>query len=157
MTSDLRDPVAFGHYLNRHIPISAAMGVKVVSSRREEVILHAPLKPNVNHRATVFGGSASALAVLAAWTWLHLALREAGFTARVVIQRNQMEYLAPIDGDFTAHCAGLAPAEFERHVRTLRRHGKARAKLTSELRLHDRVVAEFVGEYVAMITPPADR
>ena len=85
-------------YLHRHIPISAAMAVRVVACDTAGATLAAPLAPNINHRATVFGGSASAVAILAAWTWLHFALRGAGQPARLVIQGNTMEYLAPITG-----------------------------------------------------------
>ncbi|MFZ9683465.1 MAG: YiiD C-terminal domain-containing protein, partial [Cephaloticoccus sp.] len=119
----------------------------------DRVVLAAPLAANINHRSTVFGGSASAVAILAAWTWLHFALRDVGLECRVVIQRNTMDYLLPIDGDFTAHCPGLAPAAFEKLVRTLRRHGKARTALDAELRLGGRTVATFGGDYVAVILP----
>lgn len=137
-------------YLHRHIPISAGMGVQVLACARSGVTLAAPLAPNLNHRATVFGGSASAVAILAAWTWLHFALREADLRSRLVIQRNTMDYVAPIDGDFTAECAGLEDAAFEKFIRTLKRHGKARTELGAQLLLNGKVVAKFAGEYVAV-------
>jgi thioesterase domain-containing protein len=43
------------------------MGVEVVKADWNGVTLRAPLAPTTNHRKTVFGGSASALAILAAW------------------------------------------------------------------------------------------
>jgi len=42
------------------------------------VLLTAPLAANINHRATVFGGSASAVAILAAWTYLYFVLKGTG-------------------------------------------------------------------------------
>ena len=65
-------------HLHCHIPISPAMGVRVLVCDNTAVTLAAPLAPNINHRATVFGGSASAVAILTAWTWLHFVLRDAG-------------------------------------------------------------------------------
>ncbi len=138
-------------YLHRHIPISSGMGVRVLSCGHDGAVLTAPLAPNLNHRATVFGGSASAVAILAAWTWLHFALRDQDLKCRLVIQRNTMDYVAPIDGDFTAECAGLPAVTFEKFLKTLRRHGKARAELEARLLLGDAVVAKFSGEYVAVI------
>lgn len=138
-------------YLHRHIPISSGMGVRVLACGREGVTLAAPLAPNLNHRATVFGGSASAVAILSAWTWLHFALREADLRCRLVIQRNTMDYVAPIDGDFTAQCDGLGAVAFEKFVQTLRRHGKARTELGAQLRLNDKLVGKFSGDYVAVI------
>lgn len=148
-----RKPSDAEGYLHKHIPIAAAMGVRVKACGEAGVVLTAPLAANVNHRATVFGGSASAVAILAAWTWLHFALRDAGYECRVVIQRNEMDYLLPIDGDFTAHCAGLDEERLAKLVRALRRYGKGRVSLEAELRLGDRRVAKFSGDYVAVVLP----
>lgn len=139
-------------YLHRHIPITRGMGVRIVECGPKGVTLAAPLAPNVNHRATVFGGSASAVAILTAWCWLHFALRDAGLKCQVVIQRNTVDYLVPIDGDFTAHCEALASAPWEKFLRTLRRHGKGRIELHARLHLHGKPVAKFTGDYVAVIS-----
>lgn len=55
-------------YLHRQIPLSAAMQVSVVSATLDSVVLSAPLAPNINHKYTAFGGSVSALGILAAWS-----------------------------------------------------------------------------------------
>lgn len=143
-------PVEVETYLHRHIPLSAAMGVRVLACGRGEVTLSAPLAPNINHRATVFGGSVSAVAILSAWAWLHLALREEGLTPRLVIQRNTVEYLAPIAGSFEARCPGVAAAAWEKLLRQWRRAGKARVTLSAELTCEGQVAATFAGEYVAL-------
>src|SRR5579859_5225327 len=120
-------------YLHRHIPLSAAMGVRVSACEPADVTLAAPLAPNINHRATVFGGSASAVAILAAWTWLHFTLRAAGLPSRLVIQSNTVDYLAPITGEFEARCSAPATAILDKFMRTLGRHGKARLELAAAL------------------------
>ncbi len=139
-------------YLHRHIPISAAMGVRVQVCDATGATLAAPLAPNVNHRATVFGGSVSAVAILSAWTWLHFALQSAGQASRLVIQKNGVEYLAPIAGEFAARCAAPQPADFEKFLRTLARHDKARLALGAGLTCDGTTVARFHGEYVAVKT-----
>jgi thioesterase domain-containing protein len=58
-------------YLHEHIPLSGNMVVRVVCCDESGVTPAAPLEPNINHRHTMFGGSVSALAIRAAWTWLH--------------------------------------------------------------------------------------
>ncbi len=146
-------PAEFEAYLHAHIPISREMGVSVVACDRSGVTLAAPLAPNINHRATVFGGSASAVAILAAWATLHRAMTEAGATARLVIQRNTIDYLAPIGGDFTARCDGLADGTLATFLRTLARHGRARAELTATLDFEGVVAARLSGEFVALRTP----
>jgi len=137
-------------YLHRHIPISAAMGVRVGGCDAGGATLTAPLAPNLNHRATVFGGSASAVAILSAWTWLHFALRAAGQPSRLVIQKNGMEYLAPIAGGFEVRCAAPAPAMTEKFLRTLDRHRKARLTLDAVHTCAGAKVATFSGDYVAV-------
>ncbi len=137
-------------YLHRHVPLSADMEIGVVACGPAGVTLRAPLEPNINHRATVFGGSASAAVIMAVGTWLHFSLRAAGHTSRLVIQRNAVEYLAPIESAFEVNCPGLPTAQFERFLRTLDRHHKARATVTAVLTCAGRKVAEFSGEYVAL-------
>lgn len=136
-------------YLHQHIPLSADMGVRVSACDAAGVTLRAPLAPNINHHATVFGGSTSAVAILSAWTWLNFALGSAGQTSRLVIQRNTVDYLAPITGEFEARCAGLPAEQFEEFLRTLERYGKARATLGSVLTCSGEKVAAFSGDYVA--------
>ena len=47
--------------------------------------------------------SSAAVAILAAWTYLHVALRGSGVATRLVIQRNTIDYLAPgREGDVLA-------------------------------------------------------
>jgi thioesterase domain-containing protein len=60
------DRCELAHYLHEHIPLSHAMGVEVVEADWHSVTLRAPLAPNINHRETVFGGSASAVGIVAA-------------------------------------------------------------------------------------------
>jgi thioesterase domain-containing protein len=137
-------------YLHRHIPISATMGVRVRACDSSGSTLAAPLAPNINHRATVFGGSISAVAILAAWTWLHVALRAAGRPSRLVIQSNRVDYLAPITGDFEARCDAPAADAFEKFMATLQRHEKARIALGATLTSGGQNVATFNGDYVAL-------
>jgi len=122
-------------YLHQHIPLSAAMGVQVLACDAGGATLSAPFAPNINHRATVFGGRASAVAILSAWTWLHFALVGVGVgrPARLVIRRNRVDYLAPITGAFVSHCDSTPPASLEKFVHTLARHGKARLEVTAQL------------------------
>ena len=70
------------HYLHEHIPLSRAMQAQVLAASTEGITLGAPLAPNINHRETVFGGSASALAILAAWALVHTRLRAEGIAGR---------------------------------------------------------------------------
>jgi thioesterase domain-containing protein len=142
-------------YLHGHIPLSAAMQVVVDEAGPGRVRLRAPLAPNINHRETVFGGSASAVAILAAWSLLHLRLRADGLASRLVIQRNTMDYALPILGEFTATSALAVPDAWPRFLRTLARMGRARAQVHAVLESGGQVVGRLTGEFVALAVPDA--
>ena len=144
-------------YLHGHIPLSAAMQVSVVAVDIDGVTLRAPLAPNINHRDTVFGGSASAVAILAAWSLLHMRMLGEGIAARLVIQSNTMDYALPILGEFTARSALEQPQHWPRFTRTLARMGRARMRVAAVLESDGQVVGRLTGEFVALIveTPAA--
>ena len=144
-------------YLHGHIPLSAAMQVSVDAVDADGVTLRAPLAPNINHRDTVFGGSASAVAILAAWSLLHTRMLGEGIAARLVIQSNTMDYALPILGEFTARSALEQPAQWSRFTRTLARMGRARTRVTAVLESDGQVVGRLTGEFVALIVEPPAR
>jgi thioesterase domain-containing protein len=139
-------------YLHEHIPLSAAMGVTVTSVSSDGVELVAPLAPNINHRDTVFGGSASAIAILAAWSLVYIRLREAGHDCRIVIQRNAVEYTAPMPGEFGARSRLTDPAAWDRFIVTLERRGRARLSVSCSLVSEGIECGTFEGMFVAIDT-----
>jgi thioesterase domain-containing protein len=143
-------PTELQHYLHGHIPLSKAMQVSALAVSSESVVLSAPLRPNINHRDTVFGGSASALAILSAWSLLNVRLSEQPVSFRLVIQRNIMEYLAPMSGEFTATSSLKAPQSWERQLRMLERKGAARFTVIAELWCAGKDTGNFSGEFVAL-------
>lgn len=144
------EPEQLERYLHEHIPISAAMRVTVISIQPDEVVLGAPLAPNINHRETVFGGSASALATLAAWSLVHVRLRTAGVTARLVIQHNTVDYERALTADFTARAVLAAPADWPVFLRTLVRRGRARVGVDAVLEQRGVRAGRFSGRFVAL-------
>lgn len=143
-------PPELERYLHEHIPLSQAMGVSVVSIANDAVVLAAPLAPNINHRETVFGGSAAALATLAAWSLLHTRLEARGTPSRLVVQRCAMEYEQPIAADFTARATMQEHPDWPRFLRALERRGKARIAVSSLLECRGSVAGRFGGEFVAL-------
>jgi thioesterase domain-containing protein len=146
-------PPELAQYIHAHIPLSKAMGVSVVAIADDTVTLQAPLEPNLNHRRTVFGGSASALALLASWALLHVRLQSEGIADRLVIQRNLMEYQHPIDGEFTARSMLERPDAWVPFTDMLARRGKARITVLAVLEHMGRVAGRFSGRFVALGEP----
>jgi thioesterase domain-containing protein len=143
-------PVELEQYMHKSIPLSKAMAISVVSVTDGAVTLQAPLEPNINHRETVFGGSASALAILAGWSLLHVRLRAAGIANRLVIRRNTMEYEQPIPGQFAARASLEHPDRWQQFTDMLLRKGKARVTVTCVLEHAGHLVGRFTGEFVAL-------
>jgi thioesterase domain-containing protein len=144
------DVGTFQKYLHEHIPLSKAMGVEVLEATGDGVKLSAPLAPNINHRETVFGGSASAVAILSAWALLYIRLKNEKINSRVVIQRNTITYERPITGGFTAVSAPVDAEAWHRFVKILKRKGRARINVGSGLYCNGERVGEFAGDFVTI-------
>lgn len=147
---------ALQEYLNGRIPITKAMGVKVLEASADRVELEAPLPPNINHSGTVFGGSAASVAVLSAWSLLHVRLRLATVGANIVVHKCSMTYERPIVDTFTSASETVGPAEWGEFLDTLKRRKRARMRLRSVLRCNGEKVGEMEGDFVALDqSPPA--
>lgn len=148
-------PIELTHYLHAHIPLSAAMQVTAIEASPERILLSAPLAPNINHRDTVFGGSASAIAILAAWALVHTRMRAEDLRGTLVIQRNTMEYDRPLTGAFTATARAPEASEWASFTRMLRRKGRGRLVVHSTLEQDGVAACRLEGEFVALASPPA--
>jgi thioesterase domain-containing protein len=137
-------------YLHEHIPISAAMGIAVREAGATTVRLTAPLEPNINHRSTVFGGSASAVAILAGWAFLHLHVGPGVRGSRIVIQRSSIDFLLPIRGEFEAAAHPPPAADWDRFQRVLRSRGRARVDISVTLTSNGENVGQLQGTYVVV-------
>ncbi len=136
-------------YLHRAIPLSAAMGIGVVDApdgRRRYTAKHAA---NLNHRSTAFGGSVSALAIIAGWARVYVELTDRGVDAHTVIQRNQVEYEAPANESLWAVCEPVADAAWSKLVRGVERRGLGRVEVPVSVYSGDLRIASFKGTYVA--------
>ncbi|HXQ32212.1 MAG TPA: YiiD C-terminal domain-containing protein [Steroidobacteraceae bacterium] len=136
-------------YIDAHIPLARALGVQVVEVSEKRVRLAAPLAPNLNHQQTAFGGSVASLALLSGWAWLHARLATQAPRVRLVIQRQQTDYLVPIDDVFEAVCSAPSDVAWRAFSRALAERGRGRVELTAEIRCRSRLAATFRGLYVA--------
>jgi thioesterase domain-containing protein len=136
--------------IHEEIPLSAAMGTQVVVATPESVVLAAPLAPNVNHRATAFGGSVAALAMLAGWTLVDVRMRDTGIRAHTVVQTGDVRFLAPAKASLEARAFPPEDEAWRRFLTTLRRWRRARIRLRVEVRSDGELVATLDGAYVSL-------
>ena len=134
--------------LQQQIPIAREMGITVAAYDGRQLRLAAPLAPNVNDKATAFGGSLYSLAVLCGWGLLRLKLEEAGQQKNLVIHEASIRYLKPVTQELQAECSLTPEAEAE-FMQALQQRSRARTTLTVIIRQQGEAAVEFTGRYVA--------
>ena len=138
-------------FLHEHLPLARAMEAHVAGADAAGARLTAPLARNHNHHGTAFGGSLSALAMLAGWTFVRAGLERMGHGGHeVVIQEVRLTFVAPARGDLEAWVPAPDATAWESFARSLDRRGRARLDLDCELRSDGREVARAEARYVAV-------
>ncbi|MCA1659386.1 MAG: thioesterase domain-containing protein [Verrucomicrobiaceae bacterium] len=134
-------------FFHEQIPITRAMGVRVVSNDKNGFAIEASVASNSNHLHTAFGGSINAVATLAAYGFLWLELNDPA--VHVVVGESSIRFLQPVREMIRAVCQRPEPNEWEAFRRKFESAGKARIKLRVEVIEGGQTVAEFEGTFVA--------
>ena len=137
-------------FLHEQIPITRAMGLRVVANDENGFTVEAPVALNSNHLRTAFGGSINAVATLAAYGFLWLELNEAA--AHVVVAESSIRFLRPVRETIRATCVrpdASALAAFRTQFAEKR---KARITLRVNVTEAGEIAAEFEGRFVARTT-----
>lgn len=137
-------------YLHQNIPISKAMGIQIEQATKDKVILFAPFANNINHKKTVFGGSLHAVATLACWSLLYLNVHDPKF--QIVITKSEVDYLLPVDSDFTAKCSMPEQSTWQRFIQILQTKGKARILLSAKIMHQGRLAVDYQGVFAVLKT-----
>jgi len=135
--------------LHAEIPLTRAMGVRVVRADQNGLVIGAALAPNLNHKKTAFGGSLNSLATLACWGLIQLLVRDRGRAITVVIQESSVQFLKPVMRDFEAICPLPSDPVIERFLHILERKGRARLALDSAIHADGEIALRFRGQFVA--------
>ena len=136
-------------FLHQQIPISQALGVKVLRADQQQVELHCPLTPNRNHLGTAFGGSLAAVAILAGYTWIFQECERRGHQVHILLKHTEIKYEKPVSEDLRAICKAPAKEDFENFLKTFEKKGLARLHLTSEIHTAQGLACLLKGEFVA--------
>jgi thioesterase domain-containing protein len=134
-------------YFHQQIPITRAMGVRVVAHGEKEFVLEAPVAQNSNHLQTAFGGSINAVATLAAYGFLWLELDDR--SVHVVVAESSIRFLRPVRTTIRAICQRPDPAEWTVFRTKFESAGKARITLRVRVVEDEQTTAEFEGTFVA--------
>jgi thioesterase domain-containing protein len=134
-------------FLSEQIPITRAMGVRLVCDAENGFAVEAPVALNSNHLRTAFGGSINAVATLAAYGWLWLELDDPA--VHVVVAESSIRFLQPVHEIIRAVCQRPDRNEWEAFQRNFESAGKARIKLRVNVVEAGQTAVEFEGTFVA--------
>ena len=146
-------PDDYTAFLHRNMPLTEAMGLRVLDAATGRIRLSAPLTPNRNLHGTAFGGSLAALGIVAGWAVLHRGLAEANVAASLVVHRSELEYLKPATAELIADCV-LPAADWPAFLATLREGRRARITVATDVSAGGVQVLRVDAQYVAL--PGAD-
>jgi thioesterase domain-containing protein len=96
--------VALQEKIHRAIPLSAAMGYRILELDATHILVEAPLPPNINIHGTGFAGSVYSLGMLSAWALASHLIDQAGLNAELVVAEASIRYRAPIRGTIRCSC-----------------------------------------------------
>ncbi|WP_411887099.1 YiiD C-terminal domain-containing protein [Hydrocarboniphaga effusa] len=158
MTFDLPAPIAeqaasaeaLTRFLRQSIPVLASVELRALVANPQRVVLSAPLAVNHNHHQTAFGGSLALVGIVSGWALLHLALQAEGLSARLVVQKSEIDYRLPVAEDLVAETQRPDDA-WPAFVERLRTRGKARIDLLTRVRAADADGVLLKGTYAAAL------
>jgi thioesterase domain-containing protein len=144
-------------FILEHIPLTRAIGLRVLDADAGSLTLGAPLPPNVNDKGSAFGGSLASLLTLAGWGLVRLKLGEAAAEADIYVQDSVLRYSAPIFGDLRVR-AHLAEGEsWHGFIKALDNRGRARVQIEAAALLDDGRVATTLEARFAAIRKQESR
>ena len=135
-------------FLHERIPLTRAIGLRVVSADAAGFAVAAPVDQNRNHLNTAFGGSINAVATLAAYGLLWLELRNEA--ADVVIRDSSIRFLRPIRETINALCGRPDNRQLEEFKTQLRANGSARIALRVRVQENGALAAQLEATFVAL-------
>jgi len=127
------------------IPISKAMGVRVVSYTGDSLTTTAPLDPNINHQHSAFGGSLFSLAAMSGWGILQMKLSELLLDCNTVVMDGEVSYQSPVYDDL--ECTVRLPENADDLFAELKAKGTVRIELVATFEANGKLAMQMKGRY----------
>jgi thioesterase domain-containing protein len=135
--------------LEREIPMSAQMGIRVQSGGAQGLVMRLPLAPNRNHNQTAFAGSLSAVCTVAGWGTAFLLLKDLSRRGNIVIRRSTIKYHAPVNSaEIFARCQPVSAESRQYFLEMLDEKKQAKLDLEVEIPGPEGPLVSFTGSYV---------
>lgn len=142
--------IHFTNFMQTHLPMAQQLGLRVEGFDGHELKLFMPLMPNINDKATMFGGSLYCVSVMACWGMIYLRAKMAGIgSPNIVVADASIKYKLPVPGDCVAVC--YAPSDvIHKFELDIAAGHKGRMRLHSSIQTDAGVAVEFEGRYVVI-------
>jgi thioesterase domain-containing protein len=142
-------------FVETHLPLGRAMGIRVSHYNRESLSLSAPLELNDNDKSTAFGGSLYCAAVMSCWSLLYLeclARKKPNLAEpNIVIGKAEIEYLAPVHSEhIVASCTAPTSQDWEAFFDSYDERGRAKISLCSSVHCSKQKAVQFSGRYAVI-------
>ncbi len=134
--------------LHSEIPLTKEIGITVREYTCNSLTLQAPLKNNLNHKCTAFGGSLYSVSVLSGWGLLYFLLKEHDLEGHIVIQESNTKFIKPVESDLSATCSFESVERKDKFIKMFKRKGVARIQLESRITFDNDDHVVFKGSYV---------
>lgn len=128
------------------------MQIAITQLESDALEISAPLAPNANVHGTLFAGSATSIAMVAAWCLVYERMQQENLGSNLVVVRQATNYLRPVNGDFTASARFANENAWQNFVDALRAKGRGRISLVVDIKQGDEIGARVEAEYAASIS-----
>lgn len=135
-------------FIRSRIPVADFMQLSVQQLLPDRVELAAPLEPNRNVHGTLFGGSGTAIALVAAWSLVHVRMQDEGLNAPLVVAKQTTHYFKPVTGRVVAQAVFETGQSWADFTRRLAEGHRARVGVVVELRQAE---SDGVGDVAARV------
>ena len=135
--------------VREHIPLTRHLDFQIREFAADQLVLSAPLAPNINDKGTMFAGSQAALMALAGWCLTTIQAELQLPAADVLAMQNTLRYQRPVTGELTIVVTSPAPSLAQFRQR-LARAERAVLQVVAEGRNSDGSVASvYQAQYMA--------
>ncbi len=138
--------------VREEIPVTRHLRFRIRLDAEGLPVLDVPLKPNINHLGTAFGGSLNMLCTIGGWCGISLLLKDLGIEADIIIQKNEMSFVAQTTDDFYVNTERPDPEKMDSFAATFNRFGRARLSIVCHvMEKHLKInSANYRGVYAAI-------
>lgn len=131
------------------IKITKILGLKIVSVSPNYVILIVPIKPNLNHKKTAFGGSVHSSALVGCWALINFYSSIKNMSPdNLVGQDSKVSFYKPIVSDFKIKTSWISLDEKKSFINSLKKYKKGRVTLISKIYCKKKLCAQAESRFV---------